>query len=327
MVDGPSAPVAGVVETIDPAESHAIGFAGQLPVVAGLVGGRARIWRDGSKVRVDTLDGRPVFRADGERVWQFGADGEPPIVAPARRLRYAGPGKQLLLLQTRPANEWAARNDDFTHPTDRPITTVTYLGRPAWEVELAPPQRKPFPIQLVVDQQTGTVLEVRNDGAAVRSSFVEFAVLDSVDDAIFTHEGPATSIEERDAEIRADAERAQRDRLDWFTANVGPQELTVPATLHLTVSQVNVDGEGTLTASLESGRGMVNGVLARRARTTQPWTLRWSGATRRWSTDEHDWAAVVFGVSLDDESLAVLQRQLHPGVAATSSSYPVDHEQ
>ena len=64
--------------------------------------------------------------------------------------------------------------DDFTRPSG-PAREVRFLGRSAWEIELAPPPRKPHPMQLIVDQQTGLVLR---EGNAAFGTFTEWTSLD-----------------------------------------------------------------------------------------------------------------------------------------------------
>lgn len=48
-------------------------------------------------------------------------------------------------------------------------------------VELAPPEHKAYPIQLVVEAQTGIVLEQRNEGFGTVDVWVEFVVGDVLD--------------------------------------------------------------------------------------------------------------------------------------------------
>ncbi len=64
--------------------------------------------------------------------------------------------------------------DDFTRPTG-PAREVRFLDRSAWQIELAPPPRKPHPMQLIVDQQTGLLLR---EGNAAFGTFTEWTSLD-----------------------------------------------------------------------------------------------------------------------------------------------------
>lgn len=307
MVDGPSKPITGVVETILPeGHSETFGWAGAPPVVVGLPL-RVRMWRDGSRLRVDLLDGTPAFRSDGESVWRFGSRGEPPLRAERRRIHYTGPGRTLI--QVRPAGDWAG-SDDFTRPTDKPIESVEFLGRAAWEVELAPPQHKPHPIQQVVDKETGAVLQSRNDAFGMSSSFVEFEVLDGVDAAFFSYDGPVVEDADRRQAQRQAADAEREEQCAWFRENVGATEVSIPVTLDARLDHVHRrDADGGFEATLRLP-GHRHASLARRPRSDEPWELRWSGEVSRWSTAEFDWAVTLHDLPLDDAALASLQEQL-----------------
>ncbi|MGW5524460.1 hypothetical protein [Gordonia sp. NPDC003950] len=321
MVDGPSKPITGVVESVVP-EGYSETFAVAGPrMMTPWLSERVRMYRDGAKLAVELLDGTPLFRTDGETAWRWEQPGEPPLSGPARRLYYSGPGRQLM--QVRPAGDWAG-SDDFTRPTQRPIETVEFLGRPAWAVELAPPRHKPAPIGIVVDRETGAVVEERSDHFGLSSSYVEFEVVESIDPAVFAYEGPVASMEDRQEQMRREHEVAARDQRAWFAANVGATHLSVPVRIALDVEVVHTDGTdgGHVEASLRADRGGSFGAVARRDRADTEWELRWSEPGVRWSTADHDWALVIYGVGIDDDAVAALAEQLHPGVEARLSAYP-----
>ncbi|MGW6694417.1 hypothetical protein ACWF62_11635 [Rhodococcus sp. NPDC054953] len=164
MDEGPTAPVHGVVRVVDPERTPELvswASAGAPPVFVGLGGDEVRLWRDGPRTRIDTRTGEPLFICDGDTAWRFEHD-EPPLRADARRVHYLGPGRELAV--TRPATDWLG--NDFTRPTG-PVVDTEFLGRRCWEVELAPPPRKPAPIRLIVDAETGAVLQQRNDAAGL----------------------------------------------------------------------------------------------------------------------------------------------------------------
>lgn len=74
---------------------------------------------------------------------------------------------------------------DFTIPTG-PERAVTFLGRRAWHVELAPPPHKPYPMQMTIDARSGLVLRQGND---TFGSFHEWTALDTeaeLPDELFT---------------------------------------------------------------------------------------------------------------------------------------------
>lgn len=75
--------------------------------------------------------------------------------------------------------------DDFTLPTGPELAT-TLLGRAAWSVELAPPPHKPFPMQTVIDADTGLIMRA---GSEAFGTFHEWTDLDTDADlpaALFT---------------------------------------------------------------------------------------------------------------------------------------------
>lgn len=126
MVDEPSKPITGVVETILPeGHSETFGWAGAPPVVVGLPS-RVRMWRDGSRLRVDLLDGTPAFRSDGDRCGGS---------ARGVNHRYAPSGGVSI---TRAQGERSSRCDlpatgpaSTTSPTHRQTHRVRRIPRPA----------------------------------------------------------------------------------------------------------------------------------------------------------------------------------------------------
>lgn len=130
--------------------------------------------------------------------WQFDRNHETPLASPRTALRYAGSGTELLT-RREPS---AYTGDDFARPTG-PVGGTTFLGRPAWTVEPAPPPHKPHPIQLVVDAETGIVLQQRNDGFGTVDDGVEFVVGEHLDPALFTWDGPTRSADDQHAEFEA----------------------------------------------------------------------------------------------------------------------------
>jgi hypothetical protein len=115
-----------------------------------------RVWRDGTRARIEEPDGTPNLIVGDDTCWRFEPDHEAPTASPARAVHYAGSGTQLLT--RRNANEFTG--DDFTRRTG-PVAATRFPGRSAWTVELAPPEHKPYPIQLVVDAETGVILPER----------------------------------------------------------------------------------------------------------------------------------------------------------------------
>ncbi|NKR57768.1 hypothetical protein GS485_08510 [Rhodococcus hoagii] len=309
MVDGPDLPVHGVVRcrySDDDARRDGFGWmSGMRPVV--LTGGRAgddgaRVWRHGPRLRVERMDGTPLMISDGHTSWRF-SDGQPPLEYVDADVRYLGDGTELL--ERRPATDWIG--DDFTRPTG-PIDTTVFLGREAWTLDLAPPPHKPFPIRIVVDRETGLLLQSRNDGAGVVDEWVEFEVGGTFDDRLFTYAGPVRSAEERQRQMRAEHEADANRRRNWFRANVSGVPMVVDVRADLSVQYLHTLDErtGAFEATLGSDRA-VSGFLTRRPRSDEPWMLRIAEPVHRWSTRSFDWALAVHGVELADGELARLQ--------------------
>jgi hypothetical protein len=325
MVDGPELPVRGVISSREGADAsrHYFGlaeFAGEpRPVLAGFASAVdaepgaeppepdpaeeevvTRVWRSGRRVRLERPDGRPSLIVGEEHCWRFPGDDPVPVESPTRAVVYQGNGTDLL--QRRDAGEFTG--NDFTRPTG-PVGETTFLGRPAYTVELAPPAHKPYPIQLVVDAETGLVLQQRNDGFGSVDEWTEFVVGEEAEDDLFQWNGPvrleADERSERDREWQADlAERA-----DWFRANVAP----LPLRLELDVSvHVHVhEPDGSFEASIGESH---LGSLARRPSSQDDWPLAWHDVQHRWSADGWDWALSMHDDQLTEAGLARLKDAL-----------------
>ncbi|MGF7119867.1 LolA family protein [Rhodococcus sp. BE178] len=317
MADGPSAPIRGVIRKMpDAPERVRIFTAGdRMPMIVGVGGGDVRIWRDRSKVRVETLDGQPLFITDGTTVWQFEQPGEPPLEGSAGRVRYLGTGSDLLF--SRPAQDWVG--SDYTRPAGL-IGTTKFLGRRCWTVDLAPGRYKEGLLRMVVDAETGAVLAQGNDAVGSNVSYVELSVGEPVDPDLFTWSGPVCTFEDRQREYAAEREAERSSRTEWFRNNVTDRPLTARVLVDLSVVETHaVDPEtGAFEASLDGG--LATGILARRPRSDQPWNLRWQGTIHRWSTDKFDWAVVLHQAELDPDALTALQATLHPGETAINDT-------
>jgi len=291
------------------AEDHSTeeyrGFArvGQPPVIAGARTGSAgalQVWRDGARIRIEEPDGRPNLIVGAETCWQFDREHDTPIASPASAVHYLGSATNLL--QRRSLESFLG--GDFTTPTG-PVTPTTFLDRAAWAVELAPPQHKPHPLQLVVDAATGLVLQQRNDGFGYREEWVAFVVGEGMDDDLFTWSGPARDEADERARHRAEDEREMARRVEWFARNVTPSPLRVTVTIEVMVHSMNDDGG--FEASLINP---VHGSLGRRRRSASRWEELGSYEVQeRWSDDTWDWALTVHGVA-DPQALADIKRQL-----------------
>jgi hypothetical protein len=260
-----------------------------------------RVWRDGERMRIEEPDGAVNLIVGEDTCWQFDREHDIPIASPRTAVRYAGSGTELLT-RREPA---AFAGDDFTQPTG-PVGATTFLGRPAWTVELAPPRHKPHPVQLVVDRDTGLVLQQRNDGFGSVDEWIEFVVGEALDPALFIWAGPTRSAEDQRAEwdAREDADLAARRQ--WFSDNVTGSALRVEVNLTPFVHEHD-ERTGAFQASLGEHH---HGMLARRPRSSDPWDLRWSETQHRWSTARWDWALTFYDNPPTASSVETLKQQL-----------------
>ncbi|MEO7261525.1 MAG: hypothetical protein ABI047_09770 [Jatrophihabitantaceae bacterium] len=341
MVDGPDLPVRGVIgsrEGSDPSQGY-FGysvFAGQpMPVFAGFAAAEGpahlaaekpedpdgeesedpdgeppadagdepvltRAWRSGRRVRLERPDGRPSLIVNEQSCWQFRGDEPVPVESPSSVVMYQGNGTQLL--RRRDAGEFTG--DDFTRPTG-PVSSTTFLGRGAYTVELAPPAHKPFPLQLVVDAETGLVLQQRNDGFGSVDEWIEIVVGEPLDDQLFRWQGPSRSEADERAEHEQEWQADRAERADWFRANVAALPLRLELDLSVYVHVREPDG------SFEASIGDSHlGALARRPSSEQDWQLGWSEVQHRWSCDGWDWALSIYQEAVTEAGLATLKQAL-----------------
>lgn len=259
-----------------------------------------RVWRAGRRVRLERPPGHPLLIVDDHDCWQFRHEGRMPVHLPNNSVYYEGGGIELL--HRRGVNSFAGGG--FSRPTG-PVGTTTFLGRPAYTVELAPPSHQPFPIQLVVDAETGLVLQQRNDGLDSADEWVEIAVGEPLDDEVFRWQGPSISRAEEEAEDERRHRVDLAERVDWFQANVAALPLRVELDLSVHVHVHQPDG------SFEASIGERHlGMLARRPSSDADWQLRWDKVQHRWSADGWDWALSWHGDPLTDAGLDSIKQAL-----------------
>lgn len=268
-----------------------------------------RVWRDGGKLRVEAPDGSLELITDGTMVWSFRRGQEAPLTFPYNSDRIGFPGKSVVVRRDVPT--WLG--DDFTRPTG-PARATRFLDRPAWEVELAPPQHKPHALQLVVDAETGNLLQQRQDAVGSVREWTELVIGEPMEASLFTWSGPLRL--ERDDRLahRAEQEAVNARARDWFTAHVAALPLPVHVLASVRV-HTHDPATGAFEASIEAG-GL--GTLARRPRSTEPWDLQWHEVQHRWSDDRWDWALSVYDTTFGDDGLAVLRQHLS-GTAADNA--------
>lgn len=310
MVHGPELTLRGVITSRNGADAPghdmnwAVVGAENLPVFTGDDDVEVhRVWRDGPRLRVERPDDSPVLIADTDRAWAFD-DGNPhPRLVRRPQVWAGGSGTHLLL--RREAQEWL--DDDFTRPTG-PCGSTTFLGREAWTVELAPPARKPHPVQLVVDARTGVVLQQRVDAVGAVDEWTELVVGEALDDGLFTWDG-AVRDDDAEREQGVAEDKAHGAELQaWFAANVGPVALSIDITLDLSVQWVHTHDPVTGEFEADLGGGVAS--LARRPRSDRPWERHWHGDQHTWVAGGFDWAVMLYEHPLPPARLLALQQQL-----------------
>lgn len=268
-----------------------------------------RVWRDGNRLRIEKPDATVHLIVGDSTCWQFDGDHNTPLASPSGAVRNVGNGTQLL---SRPSLNKLI-GDDPTHPLG-PVGSATFLGRPAWTVELAPRPGKPHPLQFVVDAETGIVLQQRNDVVGAVNEWVEFIVGDTLDPTLFTWDGPARSAADERAEYEAQQEAIFARRRQWFTQHVTSRPLRVELNLGVLVDEYD-DATGAFQASLESSNNQIGmtgliGLIARRPRAEGPWDLAWYDVQHRWSTPRWDWALSYIDEEPTAHSVEALKQQL-----------------
>jgi hypothetical protein len=181
------------------------------------------------------------------------------------------------------------------------------LGRAAWTVELAPPAHKPHPLQLVIDAETGLVLQQRNDGFGSVDEWVEFVVGEPLDADLFTWDGPARSESDERARREAEHEVAMAARTDWFRTHIA--DLPLQLNLEATVQVHHYDEEtGAFTASINGGVGL----LERRptAHHSDPEPRPEQDGEHTWTSGPWTWTVAFHDLALTELGLRELKRQL-----------------
>ncbi|MGQ0845862.1 MAG: hypothetical protein ACT4QF_17205 [Sporichthyaceae bacterium] len=266
-------------------------------------------------MRVEEADGTPRLIVGDETCWdwRFEAGQDVPVARSALGVHFAGDGTELLARQERPAprryaDYLADDEDDFTRPTG-PVTSTVFLGRQAWAVELAPPEYKPHPCQLVVDAETGIVLQQRNDGFGSVEEWTEFVVGDDLDPALFEWNGSSRPEEEWQAEREAAHGADLAARWRWFADNVTSRPMHVVVEGVASPMVHHYEADGSFEASLELGTA--HGSLARRPASGEPWE-RWGDdeTAHRWTDGVWDWALAFWELTPTPESLEAIKRQL-----------------
>ncbi len=92
------------------------------------------------------------------------------------------------LIDGRYVAESLSERNDFSRPMG-PAEAAEVGGRRGWRFVLAPPPHKPAPLEVVLDDATGVVLELRSQGADYWETLTSFEADVEIDDALFAWDG------------------------------------------------------------------------------------------------------------------------------------------
>lgn len=267
---------------------------------------RVRVFKDRDRHRVEDLDGTVLTIRDATHVFVFHRRGHelpdhvPGVPTKTAREEDIHPGAHGADIARRSPGDWGG--DDFTTPTG-PAREVSYLGRPAWEVELSPPPHKPSPLVLVVDAVTGMTYEQRSARFGVLSRWTEIVAVDSHPEELFTWGGEVYEHEGSFCEMTDEEQRDwDRERAE-AVARLGLDRLTLTTPVEAWVHEH--DDDGSFFVSLNTSG---HGALIRRPTSPEPWVPDISYPfVDLWSDDEWDWCAASDSSA---DHVAQIRRQL-----------------
>lgn len=266
-----------------------------------------RVWRDGTLIRIEEADGSPNLIVGDDTTWSFDR-GHPEPLESSGDARYGLRGTGLMW--RREAQGFLG--NDFTRPTG-PIGSTTFLGRLAWTVELAPPASKPHPLQLVVDAETGLLLQRRNDGFGTVDEWVELVVGEPLEASLFRWDGPTRKEADEKAARMAEHEADMAARREWVAANVLREPLRLQWDIDIELHWWD-DETGAFDASL--GRGSF-GSLARRLTSAEAWDSGWGEVQHRWTAGRWDWLLTLHDAKISEAGLAAVRAQLAEAAGET----------
>lgn len=309
MADGPRQPVHGVVvpyRNSDEPFHYYLGTYGEEPVFLPWRRDGLRLYRWGRRSRIESLDGRVLFVSDGTTAWDFTSDPSRPRCTALRRVHSPGSGRYLVI---------TPRVEHHARPTG-PVTDVEFLGRRCWSVELAPRESRNMPkpsLRLVVDADTGTVLAQHSGDGVDGAAYTDLTVGEPLDPSLFTWDGPVVTDDESRAHAGHDGPPATRweEAMHWFHEEITTEPITAPVLTDFTPRVVDITDPRSGAFSAELGDRA--GWLIRRPRSSQVWAAKTHGHQIAWSTAGFDWACQIHRGTLDEDGIASLQRQLHPG--------------
>ena len=264
-----------------------------------------RVFKDRDRYRVEALDGTVLTIRNPQHTFVFRRDDDHDADVPHRFENdddsgVYRPGALSHLIERREPRDW--RGDDFTTPTG-PARQVTYLGRDAWEVELAPPEHKPSPLLITIDAVNGMTYEQRSLLLGGLSRWTQLDLVDAHDDELFEWHGDAVWYSGESREItEEEIENLRREEVEAMRA-LGVGRVVVSATVELYPHER--DDDGAFFASFDAS---THGFVARRPRSDTAWDLDVHHRhLERWSDDTWDWCV---GSDEGPELLSEIRRQL-----------------
>lgn len=232
-----------------------------------------RLWSCGPLLRREDRAGRPRLVAGSEKVWIW--DGDDGVPVELARGSVSWGGDDTLLTSRRTIVDYAG--DDCTRPRAAPAAT-TFLGRAAWEVELAPPAHKTGSLTVVADAETGMVLSARHEGGG-GVAWLEVQLGADLPPELFTWDGP----------VRASPALMSMETRRRGAAWLAERGVTFPALQAEPIADVRwFDDDGSFSVFLEH---MAAVRLARRPHSDEPWDdALLPEASHWWTTGAWDWA-------------------------------------
>lgn len=252
-----------------------------------------RVFKDRQRYRVETLDGDVLTIRNDEHTFVFGGHvhGAEDEVDPRTPHRFAHErdsgvrhGAHGHDIERRAVTDW--RGDDFTTPAG-PARQTTFLGRAAWDVELAPPPHKPSPLVLTVDAVNGMVYQQRSVHFGVLSRWTEIVDVASHPDSLFEWDGDAYWYEGSFREVSDEDVREWEQQRAEEAARLGLGGLVLSTPVEVGVHEHEDDG--SFFVSLDVG---AHGALLRRPTSSEPWHPDINYPfVEQWSDDQWDWCA------------------------------------
>lgn len=265
----------------------------------------SRVWRHGQRLRVESSQGIPIFITNGTQAWDFSKSPSRPVAGTPDGLRYFG--HYQFELGSRTAADWQA--DEFTKPIG-PVVVDRFAGRRCWTMQLAPPRRKPHPLRIWVDIDSGQILGTRVEEFGEGTEFTDLVIGEELDDTLFQWDGPTMTPQQLAETLRNRHRERELEQAAWFAGNVTATPLHARVPIDFTPTRVHTHTSEPGAFDAMNDRT----ALSRHPRSADGWEPRWGDAPHYvWSTPSWDWAARVNDQGLDDETIQTLQYLLHPG--------------